>query len=258
VNCTAFTPEIIESELFGHIKGSFTGAINDKVGILEKADGGTLFLDEIGDIPLHMQVKLLRFLQFGEIRPVGSNETKNVKIRIIAATNQVLEELIENKLFRQDLYFRLNTFTIELPPLRERKEDIPLYAYHFLKKAMLQLNKKVEKITSESFDQMMDYDWPGNLRELQGVIERAIILTNSNTIEPENLPIFMQSIEPTNYNSGFKSIKRAFLSGFEKNAIRHYLQEAENNVTKAAMLAKLPRKSFYRLMDKYEIKAKNL
>ena len=258
VNCTAFTPEIIESELFGHVKGAFTGAMVNKIGILEKAHGGTLFLDEIGDVPMHMQVKLLRFLQFGEIRPVGSNETKHVEVRIIAATNQKLEDLIEKGLFRKDLFFRLNTFTIELPPLRDRKEDIPLYAYHFLKIAMLQLNKKVEKITSESLDVLIRYDWPGNLRELQGVIERAIILTNSNTIEPTNLPISMQDNVPTDYHSGFKSIKKTFLSEFERNAIHHYLHEADGNISKAAAIAKLPRRSFYRILDKYGIKAKKL
>lgn len=258
VNCTAFTPEIIESELFGHVKGSFTGAISNKMGILEKADGGTLFLDEIGDIPLHMQVKLLRYLQFGEVRPVGSNEVKNVKTRIIAATNRNLEELIEKELFRKDLYYRLNTFTIEIPPLRERKQDIPLYAYHFLKKAMLKLNKKVDKISSNALDHLISYEWPGNLRELQGVIERAIILTHTNTVQSTQLPNFMQPTININYNTGFKAIKAKNVDEFEQKALRYYINEAQGNVTKAALLAKLPRKSFYRLMHKHQINTKTL
>lgn len=257
VNCTAFSADIIESELFGHVKGAFTGALTTKSGLLEMAEGGTLFLDEIGDIPLPMQVKLLRFLQFGEVRPVGSNKTKIIETRLIAATNQKLEEQIEKGLFRQDLFFRLNTFTIELPPLRERKEDLPLYVYHFLKKGVLKLNKKVDRVSSNALDQLIQYDWPGNLRELQAVIERAIILTDENKIDSEHLPLSIQTETLSNFELGFKAARDFVTSDFEKHALHHYLHKSEGNVTLAAGYAKMPRRTFYRLLDKHGIDPDN-
>lgn len=257
VNCTAFSADIIESELFGHVKGAFTGALTDKTGLLETAEGGTLFLDEIGDIPMPMQVKLLRFLQFGEIRPVGSNETKIIQTRLIAATNQKLEELIDKGLFRQDLFYRLNTFTIELPTLRERKEDLPLYIYHFLKKGVLKLNKKVDRVSSAALDQLIQYDWPGNLRELQAVIERAIILTDTSKIDSEQLPLSIQTETLSNFEQGFKAARNLVTSDFEKHALHHYLHKAEGNVTLAASYAKMPRRSFYRLLDKHDVDPDN-
>jgi transcriptional regulator with PAS, ATPase and Fis domain len=253
VNCTAFAADIIESELFGHVKGAFTGATANKKGLLEMADGGTLFLDEIGDIPMAMQVKLLRFLQFGEVRPVGSNETKIVQTRLIAATNQNLKNLIKKGSFREDLFFRINTFSIELPPLRERKEDIPLYVYHFLKKGVLKLNKKVERVSSDALDQLIQYDWPGNLRELQAVIERAIILTNNNKINSENLPMSIQSENLLSFEKGLKEAKEMVEADFERHALQHYLNQSGGNVTMAANLAKLSRSSFYRLLGKYDV-----
>lgn len=257
VNCTAFSADIIESELFGHVKGAFTGALTTKVGLLEMADQGTLFLDEIGDIPMPMQVKLLRFLQFGEIRPVGSNETKIIQTRLIAATNQKLEELIDKGLFRQDLFFRLNAFTIELPPLRERKEDLPLYVYHFLKKGVLKLNKKVDRVSSRALDQLIQYEWPGNLRELQAVIERAVILTDTNKINSEHLPLSIQTETLLDYERGFTAARDFVTADFEKHALHHYLHKAEGNVTLAARYAKMPRRSFYRLLDKHDVDPDN-
>jgi DNA-binding NtrC family response regulator len=257
VNCTAFSADIIESELFGHVKGAFTGALTAKAGLLEMADQGTLFLDEIGDIPMPMQVKLLRFLQFGEIRPVGSNETKIIQTRLIAATNQKLEELIDKGLFRQDLFFRLNAFTIELPPLRERKEDLPLYVYHFLKKGVLKLNKKVDRVSSRALDQLIQYEWPGNLRELQAVIERAVILTDTNKINSEHLPLSIQTETLLDYERGFTAARDFVTADFEKHALHHYLHKAEGNVTLAARYAKMPRRSFYRLLDKHDVDPDN-
>jgi DNA-binding NtrC family response regulator len=253
VNCTAFSADIIESELFGHVKGAFTGALTNKKGLLEMADGGTLFLDEIGDIPLPMQVKLLRFLQFGEVRPVGSNETKIIDTRLIAATNQKLEELIEKGLFRQDLYFRLNAFTLELPALRHRKEDLPLYIYHFLKLGVLKLNKKVERVSTNALDQLIQYDWPGNLRELQAVIERAIILADGKILASEHLPMSIQSENLTNFEDGFMQAKKMVTADFEKHALHHYLNKSRGSVTKAANYAKVPRSTFYRLLNKHDI-----
>ncbi|MEN8250693.1 MAG: sigma 54-interacting transcriptional regulator [Bacteroidota bacterium] len=253
VNCTAFSADIIESELFGHVKGAFTGALSTKKGMLEMADRGTLFLDEIGDIPMAMQVKLLRFIQFGEVRPVGSNETKIINTRLIAATNQHLEEKIKEGGFRQDLFFRLNTFTLELPALRHRKEDLPLYIYHFLKKGVLKLNKKVERVSSNALNQMIQYGWPGNLRELQAVIERAIILTNTNKIQSKHLPMSIQSENLLDFDKGFRAAREMVTDDFEKHALHHYLNKSHGNVSMAADYAKMPRRTFYRLLNEHEV-----
>ncbi|MCB0845576.1 MAG: sigma 54-interacting transcriptional regulator [Bacteroidetes bacterium] len=254
INCTAFSPHLLESELFGHKKGSFTGAHKDKIGILEKGDGGTIFLDEVGDISMGMQVKLLRFLQFGEIRPVGSNHTRIVKTRIIAATNRELERLVLEEKFRDDLYYRLNIFTIELPPLRDRKEDIPLFVYHFLKIASKKLRKPVTTISPESMDILVDYQYPGNLRELQGIIERAVILCNGSQIETHHLPLNVQSAEKRfDYEEGLMGARQKVVNQFEIKAIQHYLFEAEGNVSLAAKNAKMPRRTFYRLMEKHNL-----
>ena len=180
VNCAAIPRELIESELFGHVKGSFTGAINDKVGKFELADGGTLFLDEIGELPLDMQPKLLRFLQEGEIEKVGDTRTLKVDVRIIAATNKDLKKEVEKKLFREDLYFRLNVFPIMVPPLRERMEDIPLLVEHFADKFSKAYGKEVTYITDGAMLAMKRYNWPGNIRELENVIERGVILSTNN------------------------------------------------------------------------------
>ena len=254
INCTAFSPQLLESELFGYKKGAFTGAMKDKIGLLEKGDGGTIFLDEIGDVSLDMQVKMLRFLQFGEIRPVGSTETKIVSCRIIAATNRNLEKLIQAEKFRKDLYYRLNSFILELPPLRERKEDIPVLTYHFLKLAVNKLNKKVKTITARSMECLTEYDYPGNLRELQSIMERAVILCQNDTIESHLLPVAVQSKEEGHeFRKGLMDLKAEQNNKFESQAIQHYLLEAKGNVTQAAMLAKVPRRTFYRLMDKHGV-----
>lgn len=254
INCTAFSPHLLESELFGHLKGSFTGASSDKEGLLGSADGGTIFLDEIGDISLKMQVKLLRFLQFGEIKPVGSTQTRIVKTRIIAATNRNLGELIKEKAFREDLYYRLNTFTIELPPLRLRQEDIPLLTQHFFKQAIIKLNKKVSRMHPNAQALIYAYQFPGNLRELQSVIEHAVIMCNGDEILPEHLPLFVQNTEAAfRFSEGLPISREKILDKFERSAILHYLTDAKGNVSKAAMIARVPRRTFYRIMKKYDI-----
>ena len=254
INCTAFPPQLLESELFGYKKGAFTGAVKDKAGLLEKGHGGTIFLDEIGDISLNMQVKMLRFLQFGEIRPVGSTETKTVRCRIIAATNRNLEKLIKKEKFRKDLYYRLNSFIIELPPLRDRKEDIPVLAFHFLKQAVNKLNKKVGSISTRAMEYLTEYQYPGNLRELQSIMERAVILCEKDEIGPAHLPISVQSSPVLyDYKKGLATARREVISQFERQAVQHYLTTAKGNVTRAAMLARVPRRTFYRLMEKHNI-----
>jgi len=188
VNCGAIPESLQESELFGHVRGAFTGADRDKIGILQEANGGTVFLDEIGEMSLSTQVKLLRFLQYGEVRRIGENRPIHVDVRLIAATNVDLEEAIENKLFRKDLYYRLNVVAIYLPPLRDRREDIPLLADHFLKRFSQKMEKGINGISPDAMAALMNYDWPGNVRELENAIERAVVLTRSDFIELEDLP----------------------------------------------------------------------
>lgn len=254
VNCTALTPTLMESELFGHKKGSFTGAIKDKIGLFEKADGGTVFLDEIGDMNIEMQSKLLRVLQTGEIKAVGDVTTKRVKVRIIAATNRNLEEAIHKGEFREDLFYRFNTFTITLPPLRERVEDIPTLAYHFLRKAEAKVNKKVEKISLEALEYLKNYPWPGNLRELENIIERAVVLTLSTQIEASHLPLHVQEKQSKlGSQEGFMEAKEKVIKEFEREAISRYLSEANGNISKAAGKAKIPRRTFHRLLAKHGI-----
>lgn len=254
INCTAFSSQLLESELFGYVKGAFTGATKDKIGLLEKGDGGTIFLDEIGDLSMDMQVKLLRFLQFGEVRPVGSTETKLIKTRIITATNKNLEELIKEKIFREDLYYRLNAFVINLPPLRDRKEDIPVLAYLFLKKSALALNKKVVAISTSAMENLNEYNYPGNIRELQSIIERAIILSNGNSIKPNHLAIAVRSSNNTyKYEYGLFYAKKSVVEQFERQALQHYLVKAKGNVSDAARFSKSPKRSFYRLLEKHKI-----
>lgn len=254
INCTAFSPSLLESELFGYKKGAFTGAMKDKVGLLEKGDGGTIFLDEIGDISLDMQVKLLRFLQFGEVRPVGSTETKIIRSRIIAATNRNLEQLIKAGKFRADLFYRINSFILELPALRDRKEDIPVLVYHFLKLAVIKMNKKVETIANDAMESLNNYQFPGNIRELQSIIERAVILCNGKEIDSSHLPVGVQSSKTFNYQKGILAAKEVMVNQFERQALQHYLIKTKGKVTEAALLAKVPRRTFYRMMEKHQIK----
>jgi len=188
VNCAALPSTLIESELFGHEKGAFTGAMEKRIGKFEQANGGTIFLDEIGEMPVEMQVKFLRVLQEKEIERIGGKETLKIDVRIIAATNRVLEREIAEGRFRMDLYYRLSVFPITLPPLRERKEDIPLLANHFLVYYSRKLGKQINNITSDALNKLIQYDWPGNIRELENVIERSVLLTAKNIISDIVLP----------------------------------------------------------------------
>jgi len=188
VNVASLSENLLESELFGHEKGAFTGAVNQRIGRFEEANEGTLFIDEVGDIPLSVQVKLLRAVQFGEIQKIGSNSTVKTDVRIIAATHRNLEEMIKEKTFREDLFYRLNVVTINLPPLRERKDDIPSLTDHFIKKYSLETGKKAKGISKEAFDYLIKYNFPGNIRELENMIERAIVLTRDEYITKNDLP----------------------------------------------------------------------
>lgn len=187
INCSAIPENLLESELFGYIKGAFTGAVASKRGLFEEADGGTVFLDEIGDLSQQLQAKLLRVIDDHEIRPLGGVNSKKVDIRTIAATNRDIFRAVQEGTFREDLYYRINVVTIKLPPLRDRKEDIPILARHFLEKYSHELGKTVKFIDDSALKLLMDYDWPGNVRELQNIIERGVLITESNTIFPEHL-----------------------------------------------------------------------
>ena len=188
LNCAAIPSNLLESELFGHEKGAFTGAIAQRIGRFEKADKGTLFLDEIGDMPLVLQPKLLRVLQEQEFERLGSMQTRRVDVRIVAATNQNLASLVAERKFRMDLYYRLNVFPIALPPLRERLEDIPMLVTSFVRKFAERMSKPISKIPQDAMDTLMRYPWPGNIRELQNIIERAVILTDGDVLQMPPLP----------------------------------------------------------------------
>ncbi len=258
VNCTALAPTLLESELFGHKRGAFTGAVADKPGLFERADGGTIFLDEVGDMPLEMQAKLLRVLQTGEIKPVGDVVTRKVRVRVIAATNRDLEKALAVSEFREDLFYRFNTFTITLPPLRERTEDIPVLAHHFLRKAEAKVNKRVDRFAPEALDLLKRYPWPGNLRELENIIERAVVLATSRQVDVAHLPLHLQEPAPATLRAGegFLQARARTLALFEREAISRLLAEARGNVSVAARRAGITRRNLHRLILKYRIKTK--
>jgi transcriptional regulator with PAS, ATPase and Fis domain len=258
LNCTALSPALLESELFGHKRGAFTGAFADRKGLFEKAHGGTMLLDEVGDMSLETQAKLLRTLQTGEIRAVGDVHTKKVSVRIIAATNRDVEKAIREGAFREDLFYRINTFTIALPPLRERLEDIPFLAEYFLQRAQAKLNKRVGLISPEALTLLRSYSWPGNLRELENIIERAAVLTSSQMIEAEHLPLHVQDVRAEKTRLGFKPGKSQVIEQFERQALEGYLLRADGNISRAAVLAHIPRRTFHRLLAKHKLHAHEL
>ncbi len=265
VNCTTITDSLLESELFGHRKGAFTGADAHKIGLFEAADGGTIFLDEIGDITPKLQAELLRVLDSGEVRPVGGTTAKKVDVRLIAATNKNLEDGIKQGWFREDLYYRLNVFTITTPPLRSRVESIPLLAQHFLEKAGAKLNKKIVSIEMRAIKAMSHYPWSGNIREMQNVIERAAVLTLDDTIRLEHLPHSFSEFYPAEGNRDKSAIQTSFQAArerhvgiVEKELIQQYLAEANGHISQAAQRADIPRRTFYRLMEKYGLKGREI
>ena len=250
VDCGAIPKELAASEFFGHLKGSFTGAISDKMGYFEAANGGTLFLDEIGNLSYENQIQLLRALQERKIKPVGSNKEINVDIRIITATNEDLREAVKNGDFREDLYHRINEFSILSPSLKDREEDLMVFAEYFLEKANNQLNKEVIGFSPEVVAIFEKYNWPGNLRELQNCIKRATLLTRGNYIESDVLPaefFQVQKINQQNSNETFS------LSENEKETIIHALSRTQNNKSEAAKLLKITRKTLYNKLKQYNI-----
>ncbi|MEA3561036.1 MAG: sigma-54 dependent transcriptional regulator [Candidatus Omnitrophota bacterium] len=264
ISCGALPETLLESELFGHVKGSFTNAIKDRTGRFELADKGTVLLDEIDAFSPSLQVKLLRVLQNGEFERVGDTRTRKVDIRVIAATNQDLTQAIKNGTFREDLYYRLNVISIYIPPLRERKDDIPLLVEHFLKQIRKRAGKNknrqpVKGISEEAIQALLTYDWPGNIRELENVIERAVILTKGDSITPEDLPEFLQEKKGTDLFSlkapgspGLKSLKEA-LKNPEKQVIQRTLEQTSWNRKKAAENLGINRTTLYNKMKEYDL-----
>ncbi len=248
VSCVAIPDTLLESELFGHEKGAFTDAISQKKGKFELAHGGTLFLDEIGDISPKMQLTLLRVLEEKEFTRVGGTKPIKVDVRIIAATNRDLQKAVQEGRFRDDLYYRLNVITIHLPPLRERKEDIPLLVQHFIEKFNLQMGKKVERISDEALRMLMQYDWPGNVRELENTIERAMVITKGKAITPEDIEIpSLQKNFPTE-ESG------KTLEAVERAHILRVLNETDWNIQRSAQILGIDRTTLYNKIKKYNLK----
>ncbi|MBO7469074.1 MAG: sigma-54-dependent Fis family transcriptional regulator [Bacteroidales bacterium] len=248
VDCGSLSMELAPSELFGHMKGSFTSAIADKRGVFEEAKGGTVFLDEVGNLPYEVQKQLLRALQEQKVRPVGSAQDIKVDVRIVAATNENLEKAIEEGRFRQDLYHRINEFSIEVPPLRDRIEDLEEFSYHFLEQANEELGKNVKHITAEALNNLKQHRWDGNLRELRNVIRRATLFAENQDITADNLPVLTsrtQKADDDNY--------MALRPGDEKEQILAALRKARGNKTVAAKLLEIDRKTLYNKMHLYGI-----
>ncbi len=267
VDCSALSPGILESELFGHVKGAFTGAVEDKAGIFEMANGGTLFLDEVSNLPPDVQGKLLRVLEAQEYKPVGGSQIKKGDVRIISATNRDLKVLVDEGHFREDLFYRLNVFPIFIPALKERKDDIPRLAYYFLNLFCRKTGKRVEGFTDEALETLIRYDWPGNVRELKNVVERLVILAEGKTLE-NIYPLY-----PTRLRGGSKADRVPETAGELRDFKRHLIEETyemvektfllkaledcRGNITQAAQMVGMQRPYFHSLLKKYGLKAKD-
>jgi two-component system response regulator GlrR len=246
INCAAVPESLLESELFGYEKGSFTGAQSSSKGLLSHANEGTIFLDEIGDMPLSIQAKLLRFLEERQFYPIGSQKPVRVNLRVIVATNKNLEDMVKKGQFRKDLFYRIHVIPIHIPPLRERKEDIPLLVEHFLKEFTQQMKKEVKGLVPLAMQRLMFYDWPGNVRELKNTIEYAVAMNQQDVITEE-------LIFPTRSPEPLKPLKES-RANFEKGYLTNLLELTKGNVSKAAKLAKKYRTDFYNLLKKHNIK----
>jgi len=246
IHCGALTESLLESELFGHERGAFTGAQARKKGKFEIADGGTVFLDEISDISLRVQTDLLRVLQEKEIVRVGDTQTVKVDFRAIAATNKSLESLVEERLFRPDLYYRLNVFTIDLPPLRERREDIPLLADHFLQKFSTQMNRPLQRLSAKALEILTGYNWPGNVRELENAIERALLMCRETELRPEDFPF---QVHPATGGSAGQR-----LEDIERLHIERMLEETHWNLSRTARILDIDRTTLYNKIRRYSLR----
>ena len=248
INCAALTDTLLESQLFGHVRGAFTGAVIAQKGLLEEADGGTLFLDEIGDVSAAVQAKLLRVIQERNFIPVGATRSKNVDIRFVAATNKNLEKEVAAGRFREDLYYRLNVITINLPPLRERPEDIAPLARHFLEKYARRVGKDLRTISPEALALMAEYRWPGNVRELENVLERAAILARSDTITADIIPL-----RPVAQVDSTPSVRLVSLETVEREHIREVLKRTGFHKSRSAEILGISRKTLDRKIAEFAI-----
>jgi two-component system, NtrC family, response regulator HydG len=252
INCAGLNENLLESELFGHVRGAFTGAVSERKGLLEAADGGTVFLDEVGDMPLTMQAKVLRALESGEILPVGSNETRHTDVRVIAATNKELRERIKEGHFREDLYYRLNQVTIRIPPLRERREDIPLLIQHFIQLGNAENGRQIQGIAPEAVRLLVNQRWDGNVRQLRQVIAQMLVLAPGTILEVADIPEeYRQTTEIIPVTSGF--LAGHTLQELEKVAIQQTLKLTAGNREKAAKLLGIGARTLYRKLKEYDI-----
>ncbi|HKX26081.1 MAG TPA: sigma-54 dependent transcriptional regulator [Blastocatellia bacterium] len=254
VNCGALTETLLEAELFGHMRGSFTGAVADKKGLFEEAEGGTLFLDEIGETDQGLQVKLLRALQESEIRRVGSSRPTKIDVRVIAATNRELEGEVKAGRFREDLYYRLSVITLNVPPLRERREDIPMLTQHFLRRTREETGKHAV-LSEQALNVLINYEWSGNVRELENSIEHAVLHSRGQMITPEDLPVRLRTAkeEPATLDSqifaGLPSLEE-----MERRYLLHVLEAVGGNRTRAAEILQIDRRTLYRMAERFKIK----
>jgi two-component system, NtrC family, response regulator PilR len=260
INCGAFPETLLESELFGYVKGAFTGANSNRVGLFEAATGGTIFLDEIGEMSVAMQVKLLRVLQEMKVRPVGGAEEIAIDVRVIAATNRDLQKMVEEKAFREDLFYRISVIPIEVPPLRHRRDDIPLLANHFLKKFAPIVGREISRIDRGSLERMINYDWPGNVRQLENAMERAVALETTSELHVD-LPERQKAMAAaaTNGASTVREVPadgvdfEGYIADIERSLIQSALKQANGVQTRAADLLKVSYRSFRHLVKKYDI-----
>lgn len=251
VNCGAIPVELVENELFGHTRGAYTGANTLQIGLIEEANGGTLFLDEIDCLPIFAQVKLLRFLQEKEYRPLGSPKMRRADVRIIAASNINMPEAVDNGRVRQDLFYRLNIISLTLPPLRERREDIPLLAHHFLTIYSRESGRRVTDFSEEALHLLMVHPWPGNVRELEHVIERAVVLCQGETIQAKDVLVGNSVFD--GHRESLQQAKAREIARFEKNYIQGVLAACRGNITRAAQVAQKNRRAFWQLIQKHQI-----
>jgi len=256
VNCGAFTETLLESELFGYVRGAFTGATTNKKGLFEVADKGTIFLDEVGDTSLAMQVKLLRVLQERMIRRVGGTEEIPVDVRIIAATNRDLSEMVAENQFREDLFYRVSVIPLELPPLRHRRDDIPLLADHFLARLNASMGRKFDRISDEALKKLETYEWPGNVRELENALERSFILETSNELSAQHLPENVSTSSRMRSNANFPEEGfdlELYVENLQKSFLEEALRRTNGVQVKAAELLRMSYRSFRHYMQKYNI-----
>jgi len=255
VNCGAIPETLIESEFFGHAKGAFTGATRDKKGLFEEASGGTIFLDEIGDLPIHLQVKLLRVLEEKKVRPLGKTESVSIDVRVISATNKNLEQEITDNKFREDLFYRLNVIKVAIPPLRERKDDIPMLALHFLHKFAAEMDKEITSISNEALEELERYHYPGNIRELENIIARCVALETNDVINKESLPKlntegdYIDLTDTLNAKDSIDSV----LGDVEKQIIENALKSSRGNKTEAAKVLGITLRSLRYRLAKHRI-----